>query len=430
MKVASFICLAMIVLLPFTHAFSVNFVLCLPVVTAILLFIVGTLCVRTTRNSFRTSDLFLLGLWALLSVAIVFGTMTTTAVNHWLAYTIFIIVFYFGCGRVIARLIESNPNFWNKILTTITFMLFGACAYALADWAVLLATGSEIPLPRPEGGGNGSAAGFVRARGSFGEPSGLGNFILLWAPLAVWHLFSSGRSLVFRYLFLSVVIGAFLATFSTKGILTVLSSIPVVVVFITLRKGFNLGRIAGVLFLCLIGAVVVFASGLGDVMYEAIAPKFFGSDVYNERFDRGLNVINYVQGIHWFLGYGPASYVTLVGHDSGQSFLSGFAYLLGDSGLVGVFLFSLFLLTQFLLTRKLQNQGLKITFFVTLYYIVVGEVVAPVHYGIGVYLIVILLHAAIQNQSRIFKNPIVFRGMPLPRNSQCVRYSNVQGIKR
>ena len=430
MKVASFICLTMIVLLPFTHAFSVNFVLCLPVVTAILLFVVGTLCVRTTRNSFRTSDLFLLGLWALLSVAIVFGTMTTTAINHWLAYTTFVVVFYFGCGRVIAGLIESNPNFWNKMLTTITFMLFGACVYALADWSVFLATGSEIPLPRPEDGGNGSAAGFVRARGFFGEPSGLGNFILLWAPLAIWHLFSTGRSLVFRYLFLAVVIGAFLATFSTKGILTALSSFPVVFVFIALRKGFNLSRIVGILFLCIVGAVAVLASGLGDVMYEAIAPKFFGSDVYNARFDRGMNVVNYVQGIHWFVGYGPASYVTLVGHDSEQSFLSGFAYLLGDSGLVGVSLFSLFLLTQFLLARKLQNQGLKMTFWVTLYYIVVGEVVAPVHYGIGAYLIVILLHTAIQNQSRIFKSPIASRGMSLPRNSQCVRYSNAQGIKR
>ncbi|MBR6797514.1 MAG: hypothetical protein IKM45_02350 [Opitutales bacterium] len=430
MKTSAFFCLLMIFLLPFTHAFAVNFVLCLPVVTAILLFVVGTLCVRTTRNPFRTSDLFLLGLWVLLSVSIVFGTMTPTAINHWLAYTTFILVVYFGGGRVIAGLTERNPNFWNRMLTAITFMLLGACAYALVDWLFFLTTGSEIPLPRPEGGGNGSAAGFVRARGFLGEPSGLGNFILMWAPLAIWHIFSIGRSLTFRYLFLAVVIGAFLATFSTKGILTALSSLPVVVGFIALRKGLDLSRIVGILFLCLVGAFVVFVSGLGDVMYEAIAPKFFGSDVYNARFDRGMNVVNYIQGFHWFVGYGPASYVTLVGHDSEQSFLSGFAYLLGDGGLIGVTLFSLFLFSQLLLARKLKDQGLKITFFVTLYYIVVGEIVAPMHYGIGTYFIIILLHVAIQNQSRIFKNAVVSRGMPLPRNWQCMRYSSIQSVKK
>lgn len=145
------------------------------------------------------------------------------------------------------------------------------------------------------------------------------------------------------------------------------------------------------------------------MLYDAVAPKFFGSDIYEARMDRGMNVVDHIEGGHWLVGYGPASYVTLIGHD-GETFLSGYAYLLGDAGIIGVAFFLLFLCAQLFFIKKLPYSGLKVVFCVTLYYIATGEIIAPMHYSVGVYLFIILLHAGVINKNRIWRNSI--RGLP------------------
>lgn len=391
--------------LPFGHALALNFVVCPPVILAILFASFSLLFVRQKDVFFSVSDFSLLGLWFLLSSSFGLGSMSQTAVNHWIAYTVFLIVVYLGVGRAVNGLVENRPDFFFKITGMITFMLFFSCVYAIADWAFFLTTGSEIPMLRPEGGGNGMAAGYVRCRGFSGEPSGLANFILLWSPLAFWHLFSKHGSVIRKTIFLCVVCVAFFATFSTKGILTLASSLPFVLLFFAIKNGINPVRIMGVTLLAVVVVAIVVLSGLGDVLYEAIAPKFFGSEIYEARMSRGADVVNYIEGGHWIVGYGPASYVALVGRD-GDTFLSGFAYLLGDSGILGMALFSLFLVSQLFFVRNLPSSGLKVVFTLTLYYVTTGEIIAPIHYSVGFYLVVILLHVAVRNQSRVWQKSL------------------------
>ena len=404
MKFTEFLCLLMFFCMPFTHALALNFVVCAPVIMAIVFVCVSLLFVRTQNPYVRKSDFLLIALWALLSSSFGFGSMTQTSVNHWIAYTIFLLLTYFGCGRAINCLVGNHPAFFISILKVISFMLFFACLYGIADWLVFQFTGSEIPIFRPEGGGNGMAANIVRARGFSGEPSGLANFILLWAPLAFWHIFSRKGERFKKIIFSAVVCVAFVATFSAKGILTLLSSLPFLFLFLALRKGLNPLRIAGVVLFVAIVIGVIISSGLGEIMYDAIVPKFFGSDIYEARMSRGVNVVNYINGLHWLVGYGPASYVELIGHD-GETFLSGFAYLLGDSGMFGVAFFLIFLVSQLFFIKDLPFPGLKVAFTLTVYYIATGEIIAPIHYSIGFYLVIVILHVSVFHKNKIWRTP-------------------------
>lgn len=401
MLIVRFFCLAMFFCLPFTHGFAVNFVACPAVVCAGAFVFLGWLFVRSSHTWFSKSDFFIFGLWVLLCISFGFGTMSQTAINHGIAYTTFILICYLGGSRTIGILVEKDPKFWNKIMEMILFMLFFSCAYALIDWCVFLATGSEIPIPRALGGGNGSAAGVVRARGFSGEPSGLANFILMWSPLALWYLFSSKKNFLVKCSVLAVIVAAFFATFSAKGIISTLAVAPFVGGFLALKRGLNPTRIASVALVAVIAIAIVVVSGLGKTMFEAVAPKFFGSDIYNARFEQGANVVTLIEGFHWLVGYGPASYVTLVGHD-GETFLSGFAYLLGDAGILGLSLFGAFLASQLLFVKKLKFSGLKCAFLLMLYFTATGEVIGPTHYSLSAYLAIALLHTAVVCQKKIW----------------------------
>ena len=416
MRLLAFFCLAMFFCLPFNHALAINFVACPSVVLAILFVGIGVMVARPTRAYFSNSDFLILGFWALLCVSFGFGTKTSTAINHWIAYATFILIVYFGCGRTIFALIENKPAFWNKILTTISVMIFITCVYGIVDWTVLFLTGSDIPIPRSMGGGYGSAAGVGRARSFLGEPSFLSNFLLAWVPLAFWYEFSQRGKYIWKTLFLVAVVAVFLLTFSVKGFCEVLFAAPVLIGIYLFKKGIRVERIIFFAVIALVVVAVLLATGFGQLLFDAVSVKFFGSDIANDRADRGLIILDLMSGYNWIFGYGPASYVTLTGGNTaggGTSFLSGVAYLLGDSGILGLTLFSLFLFVQLFFVKKLKIFGLKLAFAVTIYTSAAGEIIEPTHYSPSLYLMIILLHAAVAYQDRIWKKPLP-RHAPLP----------------
>lgn len=420
MNFAKFLCLLMFFCLPFNNALALNFVACPSVVFAILFAAAGLITGMPLRKMFVGSDFLLLAFYALISASFVFGTMTQTAVNHWIAYTVFIVVIYFGCGRAINGIVSVYPQFWESIMKTICVILFFTCAYGIADFALLNITGTEIPIFRAEGGGYGSAAGFSRARSFLGEPSFLANFILAWGALAFWYVFSSPQKRILKLIFTGVVSTAFCLTFSAKGIFEVLFISPILILTFVVKNGVRPGRLLGGIAVFAAGIIALCVSGFGETLWEAISVKIFGTDIANSRLERGMIVFDLMEGKNWLVGYGPASYVTLTGRTDaggGVSFLSGVAYLLGDSGLIGLTLFFSFLGIQAFFARKLKDFGLKVAFFVTIYTSVASEFIEPTHYSPSLYLMIILLHVAIHRQKQIApKNyPPIFvgeRGFP------------------
>lgn len=410
MKGLSFLCLLMIWCLPFTHALALNFVACPAIVCAILLSVLG-LGAHLSYSFVRKSDFFLFALWLLLSGSYFLGGQSSTAVNHWIAYTAFIVFGYFGVGRVTNSIVSVDIRFMEKIFKTISVMLVFTCFYGIVDWIFMVFTGMEIPIFRAEGGGVGNAVGYARARSFFGEPSGFSNFISVWAPVVLWYTFS--RSKLVGGVSLSVILPAFFLTFSAKGFLAVAFFFPIVLLFFAFRRGFRPERILFILLLSAIFLAVVSFSGIGGIIVDAIAPKFFGSDIYDARAMRGLAVVDLIRGIHWLVGYGPASYETLLGVNAeGASFLSGYAYLLGDAGILGLCLFLVFSISQLLFLKKIKRKGLALALFIAFYIQVAGEVVGPAHYTLSFYLCVVLIHLCSRYD--------VFLSLPLRRiNTNC-----------
>lgn len=374
-KIGNVLLLIYVFVMPFTSAFSFTGTISLPLIMALLLFILIFIDLLFFRKNNFILSFDLLSIYLFL-ITVIFsfiinGSSHQKSFNHTIAYISSYLLFYVAIKHSLYAFVKNKKSFANilKILaiTTSISAVFSNIEFISDNF---FNQNLNIYIPRPTEEEMFYEAGvlgvFHRARGFASESGALTFMMELFSPVTIYYYYFSGLCLLNKYLkMLStiLIISTFIFAASTASFLIVpisflLSSVfyfNKIKFFIKIRFvkiAFYIGIISILIVLVNVFWGVFFLIGL------SIIDKI-DSGGFNDRQERIL--FFYQQYDHFMLknkliGIGPAGFNTL-GYDNTKSILSLYYNTIFETGILGMFFLGAFLVYIFFNTIKIRNAA-------------------------------------------------------------------------
>jgi len=364
--------------MPFVSAFAFTNIISLPLIFAVILFMLMSIrIIRAGKlpGGFIGFDLVIIFLFLFLTIFsyAINGWGNSKSLNHTIAYLATFLFFYVSIKYTLFNIQDSNLIF-KRVLQFITYTTIISAVYANAEFisSNLFSLNLNEYIPRPneeQAYYDAMVLGlFYRARG-FTAESGHFTFMMeLFSPLAIYYMYFSGfckwRKLLKAFT-IFVIICSFIFAVSTASFVIV----PVAVflaclihikrIFIYLKK-----QTAKFLFTTLTVSVIVFLFNYFFSVYSLIVLSIIdkmnnGYDYRQENINFFFNKFFQLDIIKQIIGTGPAG-VLILGYDQSTAILNLYYSISFELGFFGFLLFILFLLYLIFHVIKIKS---KIGFF-------------------------------------------------------------------
>lgn len=345
-----------IITMPFVSAFAFTNIISLPLIIAVLLFIlmiIEMLRAGKLPKEFATFDLVIVGLFLFLDIFsyAVNGWGIAKSLNHTVAYLATFFLFYVPIKYALFNT-KDNGILLRRVLQFITYTTIISAVYANVEFisSNLFRINLNDYIPRPsedQAYYDATVLGiFYRARG-FTAESGHFTFMMeLFSPVAIYYMYFSGSCKwwkVFKALMIFLIVCSFIFAVSTASFVIVPIAILLACllhikrIYIYLKK-----RTAKFLFTSAIVGVIVFLFNYFFSVYALILLSI--SDKMNNGYDYRQQNINFfftnffkLDIIKEIIGAGPAG-VVILGYDQSTAILNLYYSVAFELGLLGLFL--------------------------------------------------------------------------------------------
>lgn len=337
----------------FTNAFAVSSFVNIPTsISSLLLFL---FFIKTNRFIIPKRISPLIIYLIILTFSSLLFSENSKSINHWFMWTYAFLIFYFVIGTLMISITKQSPNFFNKILGVLSFTVFFASTFAIAEF--YLVNYLSIDLSKYIYRGTVQeytplSLSFIRAR-SFMEESGQFAFFLeCFAPITIaWIIDRYKTHPIVGILFVSIIVCALFLTFSAFGFISIFVSVSVFMYYY-LKYSWHKERPARkIFFLIFCFALAFVLAPLAEQALEVINIKLDNSSSVIDRTERIEGILPHLKGLNLFIGYGAAPHETL----GINSFVSSYIVMLMSAGILGLLLFISFIVYQLIKILAIKN---------------------------------------------------------------------------
>jgi len=304
--------------------------------------------IRLDRGWFQLSDLLLVALIVDLGVSLlVSGRIELTNLDHLLAYTVVVALFYFFV-KFLCAADDTYVHYETRVKTAVTCAVLLVSTYAILEFVdsnlTHLGITSFVKFPGEEGAYHPIFLTLIRARGFMAESGTLALFLNAFAPMGFVFLRSNVGPRA-PMVFLLIAVCALSVTFSVAGVVFMAMGLLVAVGMYTYDRGVILVPVrAAVMLLCLAVVVASVAAYVPGAVWSVTAGKLTLIDATSgqDRLGRWLEAAT-TAAQHPAFGTGIGS--TSV--EEGRGVISFYLTMLKEAGVPALLLSVAFLLGVF-----------------------------------------------------------------------------------
>lgn len=201
----------------------------------------------------------------------------------------------------------------------------------------------------------------------------LGNFLLVLGPVYTFYVIRSKFSFILKLGLIGLLIAAVLASFSSAafGILPVL--LCIYVLYYLKFKGKNNLFCVLIVFVAIL--LVLLSLDQENFFYITISHKLNGESGSQMDRESRFDAMKYLSDYHLLTGYGPAAHSTL----NTSSMVSFVLYLLMNTGIIGLGIFSLYGLQLYKDALRIKDPFLRYSMYASLAailcYLLIGDLI-------------------------------------------------------
>lgn len=286
--------------------------------------------------------------------------------NHLLLWTIPPFLYYFVFKRVLISQFNKK-EIENKVFAVITFSTIFSSSYAIFEFIAINFFNIDLSfIPR----GmleeyNPFALGNIRAR-SFMEESGhFSLFLEIFVPISIYWIYYNVNNILFRYILYAVFAIGLFVSFSAFGFACILMGLLLFLIYKFYEAG-NIFKGLVIVTEILCGVIVLYflIPSVFDSIWDIISGKLDSDNTSHSDRESRFVALKYLDGIHLFIGYGPAAFSTL----KLNSFVSFYLGVLMSTGLIGLLFYIFFIIRQFTYVKNLSNKPLQFSLFLSLFF--------------------------------------------------------------
>lgn len=361
--------------LPFVNAFALTGTITMSLILGILMLLMYVFSLLfSSNNTSKPKPRFIFFVFLILFLFVAYisyffsGLGVPEALNHTIAYSSVIILFFFTTLMVLFRYFSDEEGFISVLRAVKNITVF-SCLFSIVEFADInflhIDIGQFIYRPSIQYFAASALDKIFRIRGFAGE-SGVHAFMLeALGPITAYYLYvvkkDSGNRIV-KHLILALIIVSLIMTVSTAAFLDVgialafLFILNVFPILKTLRS--NIFRLRTYIMTPIVVVLIYWIEkkvSIGLDIYLSIVGKFNQSYSLvdrQEKLEAFWRAFTNADLLHKLIGYGPSGF-RIVGLK--DAVISIYATYMLETGVIGLFFFFIYLLILFLLMLRMKG---------------------------------------------------------------------------